>query len=542
MTPCARYYAVAGIRFAAMKAREALKTALGLGVPRRFLIGSIPMDVQLIRHGSAVKNDASVSAAVRQDSDRVIETSIPARLDGLRWSGFHTRVVLALGITWILDGLEVTLAGALSGALKESPTLHFSNFDVGFANSAYLAGAVLGALGFGWLTDRIGRKKLFFITLAVYLTATAATALSWSVASYALFRFLTGAGIGGEYTAINSTIQELVPARYRGWTDLVINGSFWVGAAIGATSAIVLLDPALIGPDLGWRLAYLTGAALGLVVFVMRMWIPESPRWLMIHGRPDQAHAIVDEIEKSAKANVQDIAREAFPKIRLRMRSHTPLREVARTLLTTHRRRSMVGLVLMIAQAFFYNAIFFTFALVLTDFFGIPANHVGWYILPFAAGNFLGPLLLGRLFDSLGRRAMITLTYGVSGVLLALSGFLFSIGALTAQTQTIAWMVIFFFASPAASAAYLTVSETFPLEVRALAIALFYAIGTGIGGVVGPALFGALIDTGSRTSVFAGYLLGSALMVVAAAVAWRYAVAAERKSLESVARPLAFVE
>jgi len=501
------------------------------------------MDVQRIQRSSVVSG-YSLAARPVQDNDRVIETSIPARLDDLGWSGFHTRVVLALGITWILDGLEVTLAGALSGALKESPTLRFSNFDVGFANSAYLAGAVLGALGFGWLTDRIGRKKLFFITLAVYLTATAATALSWSVGSYALFRFLTGAGIGGEYTAINSTIQELVPARYRGWTDLVINGSFWIGAALGATSSIVLLDPALIGPDLGWRLAYLTGAGLGLVVFVMRMWIPESPRWLMIHGRPEQAHAIVDEIEKSVRGQdyVGGEPQRTLPKIKLRMRSHTPLREVVRTLLTTYRRRSLVGLVLMISQAFFYNAIFFTFALVLTDFFGIPANQVGWYILPFAAGNFLGPLLLGRLFDTLGRRKMITLTYGVSGVLLALSGYLFSIGVMTAQTQTVAWMVIFFFASPAASAAYLTVSETFPLEVRALAIALFYAIGTGIGGVAGPALFGVLIDTGSRTSVFAGYLFGSALMVVAAVVAWRYAIAAERKSLESVARPLAFVE
>jgi MFS family permease len=497
------------------------------------------MDVQVIAHGSKANDDAVASLSVQQDNDRIIETSIPARLDNLRWSGFHTRVVLALGITWILDGLEVTLAGALSGALKESPALHFSNFDVGVANSAYLGGAVLGALGFGWLTDRIGRKKLFFITLALYLTATAATALSWSVASYALFRFLTGAGIGGEYTAINSTIQELVPARYRGWTDLVINGSFWIGAAIGAVSAIVLLDPAVIAPDLGWRLAYLTGASLGLIVFVMRMWIPESPRWLMIHGRPDEAHAIVAEIEKSATGDVQQ---QTLPKIKIRMRDHTPLREVAQTLFTTYRTRSIVGLVLMGAQAFFYNAIFFTFALVLTDFFGIPANHVGWYILPFAAGNFLGPLLLGRLFDTLGRRMMIMLTYGVSGVLLAVSGYLFSIGALSAQTQTIAWMVIFFFASPAASAAYLTVSETFPLEVRALAIAVFYAIGTGIGGVAGPALFGALIDTGSRNSVFAGYLFGSALMVVAAIVAWRYAIAAERKSLESVARPLAFVE
>jgi MFS family permease len=490
---------------------------------------------------STLSTAAATTPAPRSD-DRVIETSIPSRLDSLPWSGFHTRVVLALGITWILDGLEVTLAGALSGALKESPVLQFTNFDVGFSNSAYLAGAVLGALGFGWLTDRIGRRKLFFITLALYLTATAATAMSWSVASYALFRFLTGAGIGGEYTAINSTIQELVPARYRGWTDLVINGSFWIGAAMGGVSAIVLLDPHLIGPDLGWRLAYFTGACLGLVVLLMRMWIPESPRWLMIHGRPDQAHAIVADIERSVIGTEQDPRQHAWPKIKLKMRDHTPLREVARTLFVTYRQRSMVGLALMIAQAFFYNAIFFTFALVLTDFYGIAASQIGWYILPFAAGNFLGPLLLGRLFDTLGRRVMITLTYGVSGVLLALSGYLFSIGVLSAQTQTIAWMVIFFFASPAASAAYLTVSETFPLEVRALAIALFYAVGTGIGGVAGPALFGALIDTGSRNSVFAGYLLGAALMIAAAVIAWRYAIAAERRALESVARPLAFVE
>src|SRR3982074_1504497 len=276
------------------------------------------MVLQLKRRSSALGHGALVPA--RQDNNRIIETSIPARLDNLRWSGFHTRVVLALGITWILDGLEVTLAGALSGALKESSTLQFTNFDVGFSNSAYLAGAVLGALGFGWLTDRIGRKKLFFITLALYLTATAATALSWSVASYALFRFLTGAGIGGEYTAINSTIQELGPARYRGWTALVINGSFWIGAAIGATSAILLLDPHLIGPDLGWRLAYFTGACLGLVVFVMRMWIPESPRWLMIHGRPDQAHAIVEEIERSVIGHVQDPHLQAWPKVKLQMR------------------------------------------------------------------------------------------------------------------------------------------------------------------------------------------------------------------------------
>jgi MFS family permease len=494
------------------------------------------------RHDATILMNAVAPTPMPGTDDRIVETTIPSRLDSLPWSGFHTRVVLALGITWILDGLEVTLAGALSGALKDSPTLRFTNFDVGFSNSAYLAGAVLGALGFGWLTDRIGRRKLFFITLALYLTATAATALSWSVASYALFRFLTGAGIGGEYTAINSTIQELVPARYRGWTDLVINGSFWIGAALGAVSAIVLLDPHLIGPDLGWRLAYLTGAGLGLVVVVMRMWIPESPRWLMIHGDPDRACAIVNDIERSVTGKVQDPDQNLWPKIKLKMRDHTPLREVAHTLFSVYRQRSLVGLALMIAQAFFYNAIFFTFALVLTDFYGIASSQVGWYILPFAAGNFLGPLLLGRLFDTLGRRVMITLTYGVSGVLLALSGYLFAIGVLSAQTQTLAWMVIFFFASPAASAAYLTVSETFPLEVRALAIAVFYAVGTGIGGVAGPALFGALVDTGSRGSVFAGYLAGSGLMIAAALIAWRYCIAAERQPLESVAPPLAFVE
>jgi len=492
---------------------------------------------------SAPNTEASPAIAPAEaDAGRVIETSIPSRLDALHWSSFHTRVVLALGITWVLDGLEVTLAGALSGALKQSPAMHFSNFDIGLANSAYLAGAVLGALGFGWLTDRIGRRKLFFITLAVYLTATAATALSWSVASYALFRFLTGAGIGGEYTAINSTIQELVPARYRGWTDLLINGSFWLGAAIGAGSAIILLDPAVTGPDLGWRFAYGTGACLGLIVLVMRMWIPESPRWLMIHGQPDEAHRIVADIERDVTGHDAAQAARGLPKIRLKMRDHTPLREVAHTLFVVYRTRSLVGLSLMIAQAFFYNAIFFTFALVLTDFYGIKSDQVGWYILPFAAGNFLGPLFLGRLFDTLGRRAMITLTYGVSGVLLALTGYLFSIDVLSAETQTACWMVIFFFASPAASAAYLTVSETFPLEVRALAIALFYAIGTGIGGVAGPSLFGALLDSGSRISVFAGYLFGAALMVAAAAIAWRYAIAAERKSLESVARPLAAME
>src|SRR4051794_12143895 len=480
-----------------------------------------------------------LTSTMADASPAVFETDIPARLDRLRWGRFHTLVVVALGITWILDGLEVTLAGAVSGALKESPRLQFSNADIGLASSAYLAGAVLGALLFGWLTDRLGRKRLFFITLAVYLVATAATALSWNVWSFALFRFLTGAGIGGEYTAINSTIQELVPARYRGWTDLVINGSFWIGAAVGAAGSIVLLDPAVLDPDIGWRLAFLIGAALGLVIFVMRLWIPESPRWLMTHGRSDEANAIVREIEDEFRSRGHRLPLDPLPMLRLRARRYTPMREVFNTLFREQRRRTLVGLSLMAAQAFFYNAIFFTYALVLTDFYGIRPDHVGWYLLPFAAGNFLGPVLLGRLFDTIGRRTMIAVTYAVSGLLLAGVGYLFALGVLSATGQTIAWMVIFFFASAAASSAYLTVSETFPLEVRALAIAFFYAIGTGIGGVAGPWLFGALIDTGSRWSVFGGYLFGSVLMLAAALVGALFAVAAERKSLESISRPLA---
>src|SRR5215471_6716400 len=397
----------------------------------------------------------SVHLAFTMQTQQITETDIPARLDRLPWGRFHTLVVAALGITWILDGLEVTLAGSLAGALKESPVLRFSNTDIGLASSSYLAGAVLGALFFGWLTDRLGRKKLFFITLAVYLLATAATATSWNLASFALFRFLTGAGIGGEYTAINSSIQELVPARYRGWTDLVINGSFWVGAALGAAGSIVLLDPALLAPDLGWRAAFLIGAVLGLVIFLMRLWLPESPRWLMTHGRVAEATAVLDRIEAEFRARGHDITDEPLPVIRLRARRSTPLTEVADTLFRVERRRTLVGLSLMAAQAFFYNAIFFTYALVLTDFYAIPADHIGWYLLPFAAGNFLGPVLLGRLFDTVGRRPMIATTYALSGVLLAGAGYLFAAGVLSATGQTIAWMVIFFFASAAASSAYL---------------------------------------------------------------------------------------
>ncbi|TMJ33688.1 MAG: MFS transporter [Alphaproteobacteria bacterium] len=479
------------------------------------------------------------SRSPSQPSAAILETDIPARLERLSWGRFHTLVVVALGITWVLDGLEVTLAGAISPALKESPQLRFTNADVGLASSAYLAGGVVGALFFGWLTDRLGRKKLFFITLALYLLATAATSLSWNLLSFAAFRFLTGAGIGGEYTAINSTIQELVPARYRGWTDLVINGSFWVGAALGAAGSIVLLDPAFFSIDLGWRLAFFIGALLGLLIWFMRLWLPESPRWLITHGRRDEAERAVAGIEAQFRARGHDLASAVLPTIRLRARSFTPLREVFVTLFRTHLRRTLVGLSLMASQAFFYNAIFFTYALVLTDFYAIPGDRVGWFLLPFAIGNFLGPVLLGRLFDTIGRRQMLAFTYAISGLLLIGVGYLFAIGLLSAIGQTIAWMVIFFFASAAASAAYLTVSETFPLEIRALAIAFFYSLGTGIGGVAGPWLFGRLIDSGSRWSLFWGYLFGSILMLAAALIAARWAVAAERRPLESVSRPLA---
>ena len=469
----------------------------------------------------------------------IVETNIPARLDALPFGRFHILVIVALGITWILDGLEVTLAGALSAELKEPAALGLSNAQVGLAGSCYLCGAVAGAFFFGWLTDRLGRKKLFTITLAVYFLATAATGFSWGAWSFILFRILTGAGIGGEYTAINSTIQELIPARFRGWTDLLINGSFWVGAAIGAGGSLVLLNPAIINPAIGWRLAFLIGATIGLVILVMRLWIPESPRWLVTHGMPQAADDVVRGIEAQCG---RDGTATGEQKIRLRMRDHTPLREVARALFATYRQPTLVGLSLMAAQAFFYNAIFFTYALILTDFYHTPADRVGWYILPFAAGNVLGPILLGRLFDTVGRKTMIATTYALSGILLAVTANLFSRDLLTAQTLTIAWMAVFFIASAAASSAYLTVSKIFPLEIRALAIAFFYAVGTAAGGIAGPILFGMLIDTGSRGSVAVGYLIGAALMIGAAAAEALWGVAAERKSLETVAKPLAFVD
>jgi MFS family permease len=475
-------------------------------------------------------------------SGTVIETDVPARLDALPWDRFHTLVVVALGVTWILDGLEVTLAGAVAGVLRERAALGLAEAEIGMASSAYLAGAVSGALFFGWLTDRLGRRRLFFITLAVYLSATAATAASWNAASFIAFRFCVGCGIGGEYAAVNSTIQELIPARMRGWTDLVINGSFWVGAAIGAAGSLVLLDPVVVDPSIGWRSAFLIGATLGLVILFMRQWIPESPRWLMFHGRAQEAEDTVAAIESRFALRGQTVARRDYPIVKLRARARTPFVEIGRALFRTYPRRTLVALGLMASQAFLYNAVFFTYALILTDFYGVDSRTVGWHLLALTAGNFLGPLMLGRLFDTVGRKIMIAATYSVSGILLIGVGYLFLQGLLSAAQQTMGWMVVFFFASAAASSAYLTVSETFPLEIRAMVIAVFYALGTAVGGVISPWLFGMLIGRGLRSGVFDGYALGAALMIGAAIMEWRWGVAAERKPLESVCRPLTFVE
>ncbi|KQW71684.1 MFS transporter [Phenylobacterium sp. Root77] len=468
-------------------------------------------------------------------------TNVPARLDRLPWSRFHWLVVAALGITWILDGLEVTLVGSLSPAISEG--LGLTTTQIGLSGSAYILGAVLGALVFGRLTDTFGRRRLFTITVAVYLLATIATGFAWDFWSFLLFRFLTGAGIGGEYGAVNSAIQELIPARRRGYTDLAINGSFWLGAALGAMGSLIVLDPALVDQEWGWRLAFIIGGLLALIVIYIRRYIPESPRWLMTHGHPEQALAVVETIEAAVE---RDTGRplgptDELPTLRLRP-MRTSWLDIARSLIVRHPKRTVLGLVLMATQAFCYNAIFFTYALILTKFYEVPAASIGWFILPFAAGNFLGPLLLGHFFDSVGRKPMIALTYGVAGALLCITGWMFAQGMLTATTQTAAWTVIFFFASAGASAAYLTVGESFPLETRAVTISLFYAFGTLLGGVGGPALFGALIDSGARDQIMWGYMLGGGLMLSAAVVELFLGVAAERKPLEEVSPPLSIID
>jgi MFS family permease len=473
----------------------------------------------------------------------VFSTDVPARLDRLPWSRFHWLVVAALGITWILDGLEVTLVGSLSPAIAAKGALNLTAAQVGLSGSAYILGAVLGALVFGRLTDSLGRRKLFTITVGVYLLATIATGLSWDFASFLVFRFITGAGIGGEYGAVNSAIQELIPARHRGRTDLAVNGSFWIGAALGALGSVVVLNPALVPQAWGWRLAFVIGGLLAGVIIFVRRFIPESPRWLMTHGRPEEAAEVVREIERRVERHrgLPPLLEE-IPRLRFVRRERTSWLEIAATLVRRHPKRTVLGLVMMATQAFCYNAIFFTYAQVLTRFFGIPAASIGWFLLPFAFGNVMGPLLLGPLFDTLGRKTMICATYALAGALLCVTGWLFARGMLTAETQTIAWMVIFFFASAAASAAYLTVGELFPLEIRAVTISLFYAFGTLLGGVAGPAVFGALIDTGEPVKIMQGDLLGGGLMLLAAVTVLLLGVRAERRPLEEVAPPLSLAD
>jgi MFS family permease len=463
--------------------------------------------------------------------------NIAARLDRLPWSAWHWRVVTALGVTWILDGLEVTVVGALGGVLEEKDTLGLTESEVGLTATAYLAGAVLGSLLFGFLTDRLGRKRLFLVTLAVYLVSTTLTAFSWGLPSFLVFRFLTGAGIGGEYSAVNSAVDELLPARVRGRADLAINGSFWLGTALGAAASFLLLDARLFGHVLGWRLSFGLGAVLGLSILLIRKNIPESPRWLAAHGRAREAEDVLSSIEAEVGSThiLPPVENAAEPTTPDPPRRAIGLRDVVRLLFRKYASRTFLGLSLMVAQAFFYNAIFFTYALVLTRFYGIDAGRVGLYIFPFAAGNLAGPLLLGKLFDTIGRRRMIALTYFTAGALLLVTGWAFEHGWLTATTQTILWSLTFFVASTAASSAYLTVSEVFPLEMRGLAIALFYSVGTGVGGLAAPLILGALIETGRREAVFAGYVLASVLMMGAAGVAAVLGVDAEGKSLEEIA-------
>jgi MFS family permease len=470
-----------------------------------------------------------------------VETNIPARMDRLPWTRWHWLVVIALGITWILDGLEVTIVGAIGATLQKHSTLALSASQVGFAGTAYLIGAVAGALFFSYLADRVGRKNIFMVTLGVYLLSTVLTAFSWNAWSFFLFRFFTGTGIGGEYSAINSAIDELIPARRRGWTDLAINGSWWVGTAAGSLLTLALLDPHIVAVNLGWRLCFALGAVLGLCVLLIRRYVPESPRWLMTHGRIDEANEIVSDIENTVKQQ-SGMSRLPEPEGSITVKETGPVGylTVAKNLLANYPTRTILGVALMSTQAFLYNAIFFTYALVLSHFYHVPSGSVGLYILPFAVGNFFGPLLLGHFFDTLGRRVMISSTYILSGILLIITGWMFDQGMLTAVTQTICWSIIFFFASAGASSGYLTVSEVFPLEIRAMAIALFYAVGTAMGAFA-PWLFGNLIQKSAR-SVFYGDLLGAGLMILGGIVAIFFAVNAERRSLESIATPLSVVK
>ncbi len=468
-----------------------------------------------------------------------ITTDIPARLDRLPWSRFHWMVVVGLGTVWILDGLEVTIVGSMSDALKDAKTgLGMTSADVGMAGAIYVAGACIGALFFGQLTDRLGRKKLFLLTLGVYTVATVATAFSMTIWWYFAARFVTGAGIGGEYAAINSAIDELIPKKYRGRVDVAINGSFWVGAAGGALLTIPLLDPTLVPAEWGWRLAFALGAILAVGILVVRRHVPESPRWLFIHGREDEGEEIVRGIEHRVGDDVGDLPDGDDDSITIRQRTTISIPMIARTVFTMYPRRSILCLTLFIGQAFLYNAFFFTYGDTLSTFLDV--KQTGWYIAIFALSNFAGALLLSPLFDSLGRVRMIAGTYLLSGVLLGIAGFM--LGDLTAVTLTLFGAVIFFFASAGASAAYLTASEVFPMETRALCIAFFYAIGTAAGGISGPLLFGRLIENATAdkdiTGIAIGYFIGAALMIIGGITEIVLGVKAEGRSLESIAQPL----
>src|SRR3954454_671423 len=475
---------------------------------------------------------------------RIVETRIPARLDRLPWSRWHWMVLAGVGTGWILRGLEVPIVGTISSRLTEKGSgLEISDSQIGLAAAIYVAGACLGALFFGWLADRMGRKKLFLITLALYIAATVETAFSTTFLMFGIFRFFTGAGIGGEYAAINSAIDELIPARVLGTVVLIINGSFWLGTAPGAALSIPLLNDSLFPVDVCWRLAFGLGAILGFTILLVRRNVPESPRWMFIHGRPEDAEKLVGDIERQVKESTGvDDLKEPKKAIKVREQETVGFVTIAKTVFGAHPRRTAVGLSLFVGQAFLYNAVFFTYALVLGTFYGVKPNAVGWYIIPFAIGNFLGPLTLGRLFDSVGRKPMIAGTYIISGVLLIVTAFLFADGTLNATTLTVAWSIVFFFASAGASSAYLTVSEIFPMESRAMSIAFFYAVGTAIGGITGPLLFGKLVASKDETQVFWGYILGAALMIGAGIVQAVLGIEAARKNLEDVATPLSAEE
>jgi MFS family permease len=470
---------------------------------------------------------------------KTIETNVPARLDRLPWSRFHWRVVFGLGIVWILDGLEVTIIGFLAPTLTAAGSgIAISEGQIALAQSVYVAGACLGALFFGQLTDRFGRKKLFLITLSLYLLATVSTAFTKDALPFLICRFFTGAGIGGEYSAINSAIDEMIPARARGRVDLIINGSFWLGAVVGGLISLILLRESLFALDLGWRLSFALGASLGLGILFLRRNLPESPRWLFIHGREAEAERLVEGIEAEVREDTGQELEEPRDTIKVRQRRSIPFREIARTAFKVYPKRTVLGFSLFIGQAFLYNAVTVTLGLTLTTYLGVGANKVGLFYAVFAAGNFLGPLLLGRLFDTVGRRPMIAGTYLVSAVMLVAVGVLFNGNTFSDWGLTLALAATFFFASAGASSAYLTVSEIFPMEIRALAIAFFYAIGTAIGGIAGPLVFEKLGESGDVGQVMIAYLIGAAVMAVGGIAELFLGVRAERQPLENIAKPI----